>query len=471
MIKKILIVFLVVAVAAAGLAVVAHFTSPGFETAQAKPVRFQIVSSVVNGSLSGSTKVAAGANGKVTLVPDEGYLLPSSIEVTGVESFEYDAATGLITLTKAKGKVTVSASCVQEVLHYNLTVNAKYCTAQTSQFGDDGTATVTITPGTGMYLPSVAGDQITVTNADIQSYDNETGVLVIENPVGDVVVEAACMLQSDVLQRFSTSQVLRSGDVLRYNYGLDYDYMLDYLSELDYDEDGICNLIIGSPVTGGNDYGLLIAMHIDDVYLFGNGSIAWASEATVNNGVSLVRGWQPSAENDNIFDVDYAIYTITTIRSGSHLNGGIVGYYPVHESLAAIESGDTVAKYHFDTTLENRSISDIFSTYTGWQQGDGYEFLNFMSTSQGSGDFNVIRADMGSGYVYAIYVLNTYTAIWASESFTFGDISAQAGWQNLDQNGCYTFDHETTYGSFNYSGFNGIILGKVVDAEESNNAD
>lgn len=67
-----------------------------------------ITVSVTNGTATGDTAIAGTAT--VTIVPNEGYILPQSVTVANA-SYTYDSTTGVISLSNATDTVTISAIC------------------------------------------------------------------------------------------------------------------------------------------------------------------------------------------------------------------------------------------------------------------------------------------------------------------------------------------------------------------------
>lgn len=67
-----------------------------------------ITMTVTNGTATGDSVIAGTAT--VTIVPNEGYVLPSSVTVVGATS-SYDDSTGVISLSSATGEVTITCVC------------------------------------------------------------------------------------------------------------------------------------------------------------------------------------------------------------------------------------------------------------------------------------------------------------------------------------------------------------------------
>ena len=71
---------------------------------------YNITSTITNGSTTGSVKIADGSTATVTIVPNAGYGLPSSVTVTNATSI-YDSTTGIVSLSNPTADVTITAEC------------------------------------------------------------------------------------------------------------------------------------------------------------------------------------------------------------------------------------------------------------------------------------------------------------------------------------------------------------------------
>lgn len=153
---------------------------------------FNVTYSLTNvNSASGnpSTILSNASNVKITLSKKTGYTLPSSVTVTGVASgnWSYVASTGVITISKPTGNVTITAAGTAEV--YSITTTVESATADPSNpktitYGT--TATLKFTFPTGYESPDE--DNVTVTGAT-KAWTQSTGTLVLSNPTGNVTVK------------------------------------------------------------------------------------------------------------------------------------------------------------------------------------------------------------------------------------------------------------------------------------------
>lgn len=71
---------------------------------------YSITTTVTNGSFSGDTSIWTEETAEVTIIPNTGYLLPSSIEVSGA-TYTYDDTTGVVYLSAVISNVTIAATC------------------------------------------------------------------------------------------------------------------------------------------------------------------------------------------------------------------------------------------------------------------------------------------------------------------------------------------------------------------------
>ena len=126
----------------------------------------------------------------MTIQANNGYKLPSAIEVTGA-SYTYDDTTGVIALSNPSDNITITAVCTEVQQGYNVVAsvtNGIYSGPTHISSGE--TKTATITPGSQYGLPS----EVTVTNATFD-YSDDTGVITISNPTGTVSITVVCLEQ------------------------------------------------------------------------------------------------------------------------------------------------------------------------------------------------------------------------------------------------------------------------------------
>ena len=160
-------------------------TGPVSVTLAGIPNTYNIKSSITNGSLSGATTIQYDNGAEVTVVPNTGYNLPTTVTVTNATQ-SYTSSSGKLVLSNCKGEVTVSGTCAPKT--YTITKTIYYGTASgatTITYGS--TATVTISPNTDYMLPT----SVTVSGAT-PSYNSSTGVITLSNATGNVTITATC---------------------------------------------------------------------------------------------------------------------------------------------------------------------------------------------------------------------------------------------------------------------------------------
>ena len=156
---------------------------------------YSITPTITNGTATGATSITENGDATVTIVPDTGYKLPSSVSVTGATS-EYNSTTGIVSLSNATGDVTITATC-PALQSYGVTKNITHGTATgATSITENGDATVTIVPDTGYKLPS----SVSVTGATSE-YNSTTGIVSLSNPTSNVTVSATM----DVATQYTVS--------------------------------------------------------------------------------------------------------------------------------------------------------------------------------------------------------------------------------------------------------------------------
>lgn len=71
---------------------------------------YTITASVTNGTYSGDSTIWSSETAEVTITPNTGYVLPSTITLTGA-TYTYNSTTGKIELSNATGNVTITIVC------------------------------------------------------------------------------------------------------------------------------------------------------------------------------------------------------------------------------------------------------------------------------------------------------------------------------------------------------------------------
>ena len=164
---------------------------------------YTISTSVSNGTFTGDTSVRYGLDASVTITPNSGYGLPSTVSISGsVGSYNYNSTTGVILLTNVTGNVSITGACIRAYAVIVNITNGTY--SGDSYIVDSGTASVTVVPNTWYDLPS----SITVSGASY-SYNNSTGVISLSSPTSDVSITVVC-----TQQQLSAPTISRNGDIL-----------------------------------------------------------------------------------------------------------------------------------------------------------------------------------------------------------------------------------------------------------------
>lgn len=147
---------------------------------------YTISVSVENGTYQAPGTITEGTSVNVTISPNTDCFLPSTITVTGAD-YTYNNTTGVIVLSNPTDNVVISAACVRPTV-YTITTNVTNGTYQGAGTITEGTTeNITITPDTDYYLPN----SVAVSGANY-TYDSTTGVIVLSNPVDNVVVVVVC---------------------------------------------------------------------------------------------------------------------------------------------------------------------------------------------------------------------------------------------------------------------------------------
>lgn len=153
-----------------------------------------VTASVLHGTILGSSSwsgtIVMGTPLTLTIVPSAGYVLPTTVTVSG-GNYTYDSSTGTLELNSVGNDMVVSIECPTTITG-NITNGS--LTGDTTII-ETGTAQVHIVPNTGYTFPADSGS-ISVTNASIVAYNSGTGVLSISNPSGPVVVTTICPVAS-----------------------------------------------------------------------------------------------------------------------------------------------------------------------------------------------------------------------------------------------------------------------------------
>lgn len=152
---------------------------------------YSVTKTITHGSATGATSIYENGNATVTISPDTGYKLPSSVSVSGATS-EYNSTTGVVSLSNPTGNVTVSATmdaATQYSVGYSLT-NLNASPSPTTMYeNEEVSITLSVTDSTKYALPAT----ITVTNSTGYGYNSSTGVITLHGSQGNVTITASAI--------------------------------------------------------------------------------------------------------------------------------------------------------------------------------------------------------------------------------------------------------------------------------------
>lgn len=165
---------------------------------------YNITVQVSNGTWQGNTEIAPNGNANIQITPNNGYKLPTIIQVTNA-NYTYNNQNGIITLSNPTGNVTVKVICTIKTT-YDISVmvtNGTYTGA--TEIEENKSQTIKITANQGYEIPI----NITVQNASY-NYNTQTGEIYLYNPTANVTVTAICAER----QIFNITTDIKNG---RYN--------------------------------------------------------------------------------------------------------------------------------------------------------------------------------------------------------------------------------------------------------------
>lgn len=156
-------------------------------TAVCVPQTFSIVSSIANGSISGSDSIVAYTSATLTIAASStAYNLPSTVTVVNATLNSYDSSSGTLSISNPTGQVSITAVCDIKTFTISASITNGGLSGPDSIQALSETI-VTIVPNTGYYFPNSA----TASNATV-AYTASTGEVVLSDPAGAVTVFASC---------------------------------------------------------------------------------------------------------------------------------------------------------------------------------------------------------------------------------------------------------------------------------------
>lgn len=146
---------------------------------------YPISVTATNATYTGNSTIASNNIATVTFKPNSGYELPTSLSVVNAD-YSYNSFTGLLTLSNARGNVTISLTAITAKTTFSISVNAVNCTyTSPSSIYKNGTATVTFSPKSGY-------DYSGSTNVTGASWRLASYAIVLSNPTKNVSINLIC---------------------------------------------------------------------------------------------------------------------------------------------------------------------------------------------------------------------------------------------------------------------------------------
>ena len=162
---------------------------------------FTVGGTITNGALSSTAEVEYGSPLNININPDSGYKLPSTLtSVTmggsAYAGYTYDSVTGAFSIASVTGNVVINAECPYDGKTYDINVTVTNGTfSGDSKIGEEGEASVTISPNSGYKVPLIKSD-ITVTGAIVWDYvrtSNSTATISLLGAESVVSISATCV--------------------------------------------------------------------------------------------------------------------------------------------------------------------------------------------------------------------------------------------------------------------------------------
>lgn len=153
--------------------------------------RYSVGGTIINGSLSNTSRIEDGEFLEINIIPDSGYTYPSSISVTmGGNDISDDVKyeDGYLYYGPVTGNIVITATCPALGNIYSITTNVTNGTysGDTTITDNGGVASVRIAPTGDYKLPA----SVSVSGAD-HTYNASTGAISLSNATGNVTISAA----------------------------------------------------------------------------------------------------------------------------------------------------------------------------------------------------------------------------------------------------------------------------------------
>ena len=166
---------------------------------------YSIIGTISNGSLSDDTDVDYNDELNITIVPDENYTYPSSIDSVTMGGatylgYQYSSSNGSFYIEHVTGDVEIVASCVNSsATQYEFSYDLTHCTISNAPetMYDNEIKELTIVPDEHYKLPAESGNLVSVTGAVDWSYDDDEGTITIDGAEDNLEVSVECVAKSE----------------------------------------------------------------------------------------------------------------------------------------------------------------------------------------------------------------------------------------------------------------------------------
>lgn len=155
---------------------------------------YSVVKTISNGTATGATQILENGEATVTIVPNDGYKLPTDVNVTGATK-SYNSSTGVITLSNPTGNVTITATCPAKASYSVASaVENGTSTGPNSYLEGEENIEVVLSPNVGYKLPTAitlfAGGVEKTEGVDYL-YDAGSGSVLFDDLGGNVSINAS----------------------------------------------------------------------------------------------------------------------------------------------------------------------------------------------------------------------------------------------------------------------------------------
>ena len=180
--------------------------------------RYVIKYSLSNVTANPSNPIAISHKGSATLKfsPSPGYLLPEDITITGATRQSWNSSLGILVIKNPTDNVniTVNGKIINYEIIYDLS-NIISNVENPSSINYGETKTLNFTPKTGYTINSEAE----ITGATVSSWNSDSGILVIKNPVSFVKIKLTASIKSYSISSLLSNMTSSSGNRTTINYG------------------------------------------------------------------------------------------------------------------------------------------------------------------------------------------------------------------------------------------------------------